>query len=84
MSEIGLHRGLAAFGVGLSVGLGVQGNATNRRQDKSADHGRAHVVGLVGLFRLWTNRACWRLHHKVQGIQRHERRHPPFGGLWLL
>jgi hypothetical protein len=79
MSEIGLHRGLAAFGVGLSVGLGVQGNTTNGRQDKSADHGRAHVVGLVGLFRLWTNRACWRLRHKAQGIQRPERRHPRFG-----
>ena len=83
MSEIGLHRSLAGLGVGLRVGQGVQGNTTNGRQDKSADHGRAHVVGLVGLFRLWTNRACWRLHHKAQGIQRHERRHPPFGGLWL-
>jgi hypothetical protein len=83
MSEIGLHRGLAGFGVGLSVGLGVRGNTTNRRQDKSADHGRAHVVGWVGLFGHYTTRACWRLRHKVQGIQRHERRHPPFGGLWL-
>ncbi len=79
MSEIGLHRSLAGLGVGLRVGQGVQGNTTNGRQDKSADHGRAHVVGLVGLFRLLINRACWRLHHKAQGIQRPERRHPRFG-----
>ena len=50
MSEIGLHRGLAGLGVGLSVGLGVQGNTTNGRQDKSADRGRAHVVGCAGVF----------------------------------
>ncbi len=84
MSKIGLHRGLAGLGVGLSVIPGVGGNTTNRRQDKSAGLRRARVVDWVGLFGHWTNRACWRLHHKVQGIQRHERRHPPFGGLWLL
>jgi len=83
MSEIGLHRNLAGFGAGLSVGQGVQGNTTNGRQDKSADLGRAHVVGRVRFFWDWTNRADWRLRHKVQGIQRTERRHPPFGGLLL-
>ena len=40
MSEIGLHRSLAGFGAGLSVGQGVQGNTTNGRQDKSAAVGR--------------------------------------------
>ncbi len=81
MSEIGLHRGLAGLGVGLSVGPGVRGNTTNGRQDKSADHGRAHVVGWVGLFGHLTKRACWRLHHKVQGIQRIESHRPHFGRL---
>lgn len=83
MSEIGLHHGLAGLGVGLSVGLGVRGNTTNGRQDKSADRCRAHVVGWVGLFGHWTNRSSWRLRRKVQGIQRSERHRPPFGGLWL-
>jgi hypothetical protein len=83
MSEIGLHRRLAGFRARLSVGQGVQGNTTNGRQDKSADLGRAHVVGRVRFFGDWTNRAYWRLRHKVQGIQRTERRHPPFGGLLL-
>jgi hypothetical protein len=83
MSEIGLHRSLAGFGVFLSVGQGVPGNTTNGRRDKSADLGRAHVVGRAGFFGDWTNRAYWRLRHKVQGIQRTERRHPPFGGLLL-
>jgi hypothetical protein len=83
MSEIGLHRSLAGFRARLSVGQGVQGNTTNGRQDKSADLGRAHVVGRVSFFWDWTNRAYWRLRHKVQGIQRTERRHPPFGGLLL-
>ena len=59
------------------------GEPTNGRQDKSADLGRAHVVGRVRFFGDWTNRADWRLCHKVQGIQRTERRHPPFGGLLL-
>jgi hypothetical protein len=79
MSEIGLHRGLAGLGVGLSVRQGVRGNTTNGRQDKSAGLRRAHVVGWVGLFGHWTNKACWRLRHKAQGIQRPERRHPRFG-----
>jgi hypothetical protein len=83
MSEIGLPRSLAGFGAFLRVGQGMQGNTTNGRQDKSADLGRAHVVGQVGFFGDWTNRAYWRLRHKVQGIQRTERRHPPFGGLLL-
>ena len=83
MSEIGLDRSLAGFRTRLSVGQGVQGNTTNGRQDKSADLGRAHVVGRVRFFGDWTNRAYWRLRHKVQGIQRTERRHPPFGGLLL-
>jgi hypothetical protein len=83
MSEIGLHRSLAGLGAFLSVGQGVQGNTTNGRQDKSADLGLAHVVGRVRFFGDWTNRAYWRLRHKVQGIQRTERRHPPFGGLLL-
>jgi hypothetical protein len=83
MIEIRLHGSLAGFRTRLSVGQGVQGNTTNGRQDKSADLGRAHVVGRVGFFGDWTNRAYWRLRHKVQGIQRTERRHPPFGGLLL-
>jgi len=88
MSEIGLHRSLAGFGAFLSVGQGTGGagehdNTTNGRQDKSADLGRAHVVGRVRFFGDWTNRAYWRLRHKVQGIQRTERRHLPFGGLLL-
>jgi hypothetical protein len=45
-----------------------------RRQDKSADLGRAHVVGRVRFFGDWTDRAYWRLRHKVQGIQLTERR----------
>ena len=64
MSEIGLHRGLAGFGVGLSVGLGVRGNTTNGRQDKSAAFGRAHVVGWVGLFRALDQLALLALHRK--------------------
>jgi hypothetical protein len=46
MSEIGLHRSLAGFGAGLSVGQGVQGNTTNRRRDKSTAVG----LGACGWF----------------------------------
>lgn len=83
MSAIGLPRSLAGFGARLGVDQGVRGNTTNGRQDKSADLGRAHVVGRVRFFGDWTNRAYWRLRHKVHGIQRTERRHLPFGGLLL-
>ena len=55
MSEIGLHRGLAGLGVGLSVGLGVRGNTTNGRQDKSADR-RSGACGWLGWI-IWAFRA---------------------------
>jgi hypothetical protein len=45
-----LDRRLAGGGTGLSVELGVRGNTTNGRQDKSAAFGRAQVVGWVGFF----------------------------------
>jgi hypothetical protein len=73
MSEIGLHRGLAGFGVGLSVGLGVQGNTTNGRQGKSAASGRAHVVVFVDYFRNFENLPCWRSGWNIQRFQSPER-----------
>ena len=73
MSEIGLHRGLAGFGVDLSVGLGVQGNTTNGRQGKSAAFGRAHVVGFVEHFRHFKNWPCWRSARNIQQYQYKER-----------
>jgi hypothetical protein len=83
MTRVVLYRGVAGSSAGLRVGQGLERNTTNGRQDKSADLGLAHVVGRVRFFGDWTNRAYWRLRHKVQGIQRTERRHAPFGGLLL-
>ena len=73
MSEIGLHRGLAGLGVGLSVGLGVQGNTTNGQQGKSAAFGRPHVVGFVEHFRHFKNQPCWRSARNIQQFQSQER-----------
>ena len=73
MSEIGLHRGLAGLGVGLSVGQGAQGNTTNGRQGKSAAFGLAHVVGFVEHFRHFTNWLCWRSARNIQQFQCQER-----------
>ncbi len=73
MSTNAPDRGLAGSVV-LSALTGTGGLERDPgRQDKSADLGRAHVVGRVRFFRDWTDRACWRLRHKVQGIQRSER-----------
>ena len=49
------------------------------RQDKSADHGRAYVLGCVRFFALLSNLACWHLRHKVQGIQCSESHPGRFG-----
>jgi len=76
MSKIGLQRGLAGFGVGLSVGLGVQENTTNGRQGKSAAFGRAHVVGFVKYFWHSESWPCWRPVEKHQRFQRSQRRRP--------
>lgn len=73
MSEIGLHRGLAGLGVGLSVGQGERGNTTNGRQGKSAASGRAHVVGFVDYFRNFENLPCWRSDRNIQRFQSPER-----------
>ena len=51
-------------------------NPQLRRQDKSADRGRAHVVGKIEEFINVTNTGCWRLRQIVQAFQCFERRRP--------
>jgi hypothetical protein len=80
MTGIALHRGLAGFGTALGVGQGVQGNTTNGRQDKSADLGRAHVVGCVEFFQYCKIATCWRVARIFQPFQRSRRRRTPSGG----
>jgi len=46
-----------------------------RGQDKSADRGRAHVVGRIGDFRRRAGSCGWRFRHRGERIQRAERRH---------
>jgi hypothetical protein len=77
MSDIGLHRGVAGSGTGLGVGQWVQGNTTNGRQDKSADLGRAHVVGFVEFLVHCQMTTCWRVFRIFQRFQRSERRRTP-------
>jgi hypothetical protein len=77
MTAIGLHREVAGSGTGLRVRQWVQGNTTNGRQDKSADLGRAHVVGCVGFFEYYEMATCWRVTRIFQRIQRSERRRNP-------
>lgn len=50
MSCIGHCQFLAGNGGGSSVGQGAAGHPSHGRQDKSADLGRAHVVGWVEVF----------------------------------
>ena len=78
MSEIGLHRGLAGLGVGLSVGQGAQGNTTNGRQGKRLALRAAQVVGWIEEFEHSTTLPCWRSRNFRQGFQYPERRLCPF------
>jgi hypothetical protein len=50
MRRVAPDRGLAGCGGRLRVGRWEPRNPTNGRQDKSADCGRAYVVGCAGLF----------------------------------
>jgi hypothetical protein len=77
MSDIGLHRGVAGFGTDLEAGAAGQGNTTNGRQDKSADLGRAHVVGFVEFLEHCQMTTCWRAFRIFQRFQRSERRLTP-------
>jgi hypothetical protein len=55
---------------------GLRFGAKVRRQDKSADRRRAHVVGWVGFFDTSPIRACWRfspIHQRFQCPDRHPR-----------
>jgi len=58
MNRIGLDRGLAGCGGCLGIGGREHRNTTNGRQDKSADLGRAHVVGCAGVFGHFRQRAA--------------------------
>ena len=74
MNQIALRRDFSGVIVDSSAIRQVLGGAGQGWQDKSADHGRAHVVGCVRHFRHWSHRACWRLSQKslrFQSIERH-------------
>jgi hypothetical protein len=58
MNLVALDRRLAGCGGRLGVGGWEHRNTTNGRQDKSADLGRAHVVGCVGVFGHFRQRAA--------------------------
>ena len=77
MSEIGLHRGLAGLGVGLSVGQEAQGNTTNGRQGKRLALRAAQVVGWVRSFAHSGSAPCWRSIYFLQAFQRADRRRCP-------
>ena len=74
MSAIGCCRAVGGDGGRLHVEEAQVRNPTNGRQDKSADIGRAHVVGWVRFFGISAHHACWRFRHKPQRFQRSERR----------
>jgi hypothetical protein len=74
MTRVVLYRGVAGSSAGLRVGQGLERNTTNGRQDKSADLGRAHVVGWIGYFRHSARRTCWRSPLISKKFQRSERR----------
>jgi hypothetical protein len=73
MIQIVLHRNLSLV-IACSDGMPwVQGDTSHGWQDKSPDVRLGHVVGWIENFVHWSKGACWRLHRKVQRIQRAER-----------
>ena len=82
MTSVGLHQDLAGYGAGMSIWLGVPGNTTNGWQDKSADLGRAHVVGWVRFFDYSKRQTRWRAPTKSQGFQRAERHRMLLARAW--
>ena len=77
MTRVVLYRGVAGSSAGLRVGQGLERNTTNGRQDKSADLGRAHVVGFVEFLEHCQMTTCWRAFRIFQRFQRSERRLTP-------
>ena len=73
MIEIARRRGFSGVIVDSSASRQVFGGASQGWQDKSADRGRAHVVGWVGYFGHSGHQAYWRSPQKRQRIQSSER-----------
>lgn len=83
MSMGGLHRGLSGLGAGLGGEQGGREEISQRRQDKSADCCRAHVVGLFEYFGQFETQPSWRFSQELQtnqGPKRHRSRFPC--GVW--
>lgn len=73
MTQIALRRGLSGIIAHLG-GEQTELQCTGRGwQDKSADHGRAHVVGWVGYFRHCDSASRRRLLRKSERFQSPER-----------
>ena len=80
MIQIVLHRSLSLV-IGCSdVMQWDRGDTSHGWQDKSPDVRPGHVVGGIESFGHWGRGACWRLHCKVQRIQRIERHRSSFYG----
>lgn len=69
MIEIARRRGFSGVIVDSSASRQVFGGASQGWQDKSADLGRAHVVGWVGYFGHRSHGTCWRLPQKSSRFQ---------------
>jgi hypothetical protein len=73
MIQTVLHRNFSLV-IAWSDGMQwVRGDTSHGWQDKSPDVRPGHVVGWIESFGHWGRGACWRLHRKVQRIQRAER-----------
>jgi hypothetical protein len=76
MTRIGRQHAVEGFGEGLKVAKKQSTNPTNGWQDKSADRGRAHVVGRVRLFDHCGSLPCRRFSPIPQPFQYPERHRP--------
>jgi len=69
MSGKGIHRSLAGLVADLAIEWDARGSTSHRRQDKSADRGRAHVVGLIDVSGARSRSRCWRSRPKYHRNQ---------------
>lgn len=80
MIEITLHRTASQCVARFDVSQSGQGDSSHRRQDKSPDFRRGHVVGWSRYFGHEANGAVWRTKRNVQWIQCPRRRRRNFRG----
>ena len=78
MTFIAFRRRISQIGAHLTMGHRQTDRPTNPWQDKSADRGRASLVGFIEYFRHYGSPVCWHFLVFAQRFQPSQRRRRRF------